>query len=195
MQSVRNYYSFCKLFHMKTLGVIISLSLLFYSCREISFPEAQPAGVPALKEVPAALQGRYRGLDDKGNDTDTLIVESWGYHFKDGRDNDWLGRGVLSDSLVLKYFENFYFVNFRSGKHWVVRLIKVKSSGTIQFMSINIGDEGKRKSVLKKLSKRFKVLEINEKGDLFFEISPTKEQLMLLVKEGYFSGDDLEKIR
>lgn len=180
---------------MKALVILFPLVVLLHSCKEISFPEAQPAGIPALKEVPAVLQGRYNGIDDKGNDTDTLIVESWGYHFKDGKNNDWLGRGVLSDSLVLKYYENYYFVNFRSGKHWVVRLIKVKSSGSLEFMAINIGDEGKRKSVLKKLSRRFKVKETKEKGDLFYEINPTKEQFMQLIKDGYFSGDELQKIK
>jgi len=180
---------------MKAIGILIFWSLLLYSCKEVSFQETQPAGIPALTEVPRALQGRYRGMDDQGNDTDTLIVESWGYHFKDGKNNDWLGRGVLSDSLVLKYYENYYFVNFRSGKHWVLRLIKIKSSGSLQFMAINIGDEGKRKSVLKKLSKRFKVKEVKEKEDLFYEINPTKDQLLQLIKDGFFTGDELEKIK
>lgn len=180
---------------MKTFGVFLFLPILLYSCKEISFQEAQPAGVTALTEIPKALQGRYQGMDDKGNDTDTLIVESWGYHFKDGKNNDWLGRGVLSDSLVVKYYENLYFVNFRTGKHWVLRVIKVKSSGSLEFMAINIGDDGKRKATLKKLSKKFQVKEIKEKGDVFYEINPTKEQLLKLIKEGYFTGDELEKIK
>ena len=62
-------------------------------------------------------------------------------------------------------------------------------------MAINIGDDGKRKATLKKLSKKFQVKEIKEKGDVFYEINPTKEQLLKLIKEGYFTGDELEKIK
>ena len=109
---------------MKTVGLILCWCILLASCKEVSFREPQPAGVTSLKEIPKSLQGRYRGMDNQDNDTDTLFIESWGYHFKDGKNNDWLGRGTLSDSLVVKYYENYYFVNFRSGNQWVLRLIK-----------------------------------------------------------------------
>ena len=89
---------------MKILIPVIFWSLLLYSCKEVSFREPQPAGIPVLKEVPAPLQGQYYSYDQAtGEKADTLIVESWGYHFKDKDDKDWLGRGVLSDSLVVKF--------------------------------------------------------------------------------------------
>ena len=80
---------------------------VFFSCKEVAFREPQPAGVEQLKEVPASLHGRYLAANENGNgnDTDTLMIESWGYHFKDSKDNDWLGKGTLSDSLVLKYYD------------------------------------------------------------------------------------------
>ena len=155
----------------------------------------QPEGVPGLKEIPIALQGRYTGIDDKGNDTDTLVIESWGYHFKDAKDNDWLGRGVISDSLVLKSYANYYFVNFRSGDQWVLRLIKQKSSGSIDFLSINIADDAKRKDILKKLSKKLTVKEVKVKDDTFYQIQPTKEQLVLLIRDGFFTGSELSKVK
>jgi hypothetical protein len=180
---------------MKTIAVVLFWSLLLYSCKEVSFREPQPAGIPALKKVPSPLQGRYQIENDKSNESDTLIIESWGYHFKDGKDNDWLGRGTLSDSLVVKSYENYYFVNFRSGNQWILRLIKIKPSGALNFMAIDVGDDAKGKSVLKKLSKQFTVKEIKIKEDTFYEIAPTKEQLMQLIKEGFFTGNELEKIR
>ncbi|CAN5402971.1 hypothetical protein BH10BAC4_BH10BAC4_00690 [soil metagenome] len=180
---------------MRTLGLILVWSLLLYSCKEVSFREPQPAGVPPLKEVPKALQGRYVGIDGDGKDTDTVVVETWGYHIKDAKDNDWLGRGVISDSLVIKYFENYTFVNFRAGDQWVLRVIKQKASGDIQFLSINVSDDKKRKDVLKKLSKKLRVTEIERKDDTFYQIEPTKEQLIQLLKEGFFSGGDLSKVK
>ena len=169
--------------------------MLLYSCKEVSFREPQPVGVPSLKEVPVALRGRYIGIDDKGQDTDTLIIEEWGYHIKDAKENDWLGRGVISDSLVIKIYENYTFINFRSGDQWVLRVIKQKSSGDIQFLSINVSDDKKRKDILKKMSKRFTVKEIERKDDTFYQINPTKEQLVQLLKDGFFTGGDLSKVK
>ena len=152
---------------MKILIVIAFWSALLYSCKEVSFKEPQPSGLPALKEIPKVLQGSYRVDDEKsGEHSDTLIIESWGYHFKDSNDKEWLGRGVLSDSLVVKFYKDYYFVNFRSGDQWVLRLVKRKSYGSLEFLSIDIQDDTKRKEILKKLN-RFGLKEIKRGEDTF----------------------------
>jgi hypothetical protein len=179
---------------MKFFVLLILWSTLLFSCKEVSFREPQPIGVPILKELPTGLQGRYTTPDEGGDEkSDTLIVESWGYHFKDKNDKDWLGRGVLSDSLVIKYYENYYFVNFKSADQWVLRLVKQKPDGSIEFLSINIQDDAKRKEMLRKLSKKFKVKEVQKKDDTFYQINPTATQLLQLIKEGYFTGSTLKK--
>ncbi len=180
---------------MKKIWLIVSWTLLLYSCKEVSFREPQPTGVAPLTEIPKTLCGKYVGLDDKGNDTDTLIVESWGYHFRDAKDNDWLGKGVISDSLVVKFYKNYYFVNFRSGDQWVLRLIQQKPSGSIEFMTIPVSDDAKRKDILKKLSKKFTVKEVQRKDDTFYQINPTRDQLMQLINEGFFTGNELVKVK
>jgi hypothetical protein len=175
-------------------------ALMLASCKEVSFREAQPAGVPALKEVPVALHGKYAPAnatpDDKG---DTLLIESWGYHFKDSQDKDWLGRGVISDSLIIKFYKDYYFVNFRSGDQWVLRLVKQNLNGDIQFLSIDLHDndndeKSKDKVTLKKLKKKLKVTEVKRGDDTFYQINPTAEQLMALINEGYFTGETLRRI-
>jgi hypothetical protein len=178
-------------------GVLLFvLLLLLSSCKEISFKEPQPSGVSALKAIPEKLQGQYLAGDTSNKeDTDTLIIESWGYHFKDKDDKDWLGRGTLSDSLVVKFYQDYYFINFRSGEHWVLRLAKQKSNGDLEFLSIDIQDDSKRKEMLRKMSRKFKVAEIKKESDTFYQITPTKDQLMQLVKEGYFTGVALSKIK
>ncbi|MBY0434279.1 MAG: hypothetical protein K2U26_09235 [Cyclobacteriaceae bacterium] len=180
---------------MRIAGLALVWTLLLYSCKEVSFPVPQPADLPELKEVPVRLRGEYVGINEKGNDTDTLIIESWGYHFRDTQDNDWLGRGTLSDSLVIKQFENYYFVNFRSGDQWVLRVIRQKPSGSIDFLSIQVGDDSKRKDILKKLAKRFAIKEIERKDETYYQINPTRQQLMQLIKDGYFTGDELQKVK
>lgn len=168
--------------------------MLVISCKEVSFREPQPAGVPSLSEVPKGLHGQYVGADDQGKDTDTLLIESWGYHFRDARDKDWLGKGVLSDSLVVKFYQNYYFVNFRTGDQWVLRLIRQKPDRSIEFLSIPVGDDAKRKDILKKLSKKFAVKEVQRKDDTFYQINPTRDQLMELIAEGYFTGNRLSRV-
>jgi hypothetical protein len=181
---------------MRISGFIIIWALLFYSCREVSFKIAQPAGVSALNEVPATLQGRYHTIDPSGSDKrDTLIIESWGYHFKDRHEKDWLGRGVISDSLVVKFYQDYYFINFRSGDQWVLRLIKQKPSGDIEFLSIDLSVESDRKEILKKISKKISMIEIKRDDDTFYQINPTPAQLMTLVKEGYFTGIPMKKVK
>jgi hypothetical protein len=179
---------------MKTLLLIVFWTTMLYSCKEVSFREPQPAGVRPLEEVPRALQGRYVGIDDQGKDTDTLIIDAHGYHFKDSNDNDWLGRGTISDSLVIKAYENHYFVNFRSGDQWVLRVIHQLPSGDIKFMYINVSDDAKRKDMLKKLGKRVTVKEVKRKDDTFYQIAPTKDQLIQLIRDGFFTGGELSRI-
>ncbi len=181
---------------MKAIVFIIIWSLLLISCREVSFPEPQPARITALKEIPLSLQGSYLSYDEKsGEESDTLIIESWGYHFKDHQDSDWLGRGHLSDSLVVKFYENFYFVNFRSGDQWVLRLLQKKPSGGLRFLSIDIQNEAKRKDILARLGGTLKIVELQRGEDIFYQISPTPKQLMQLIREGFFTGPELSKIR
>src|SRR5882757_112711 len=131
--------------------------MFFTSCKEVSFREPQPSGVKALTEVPEVLRGMYIPRDAKPDDKgDTLLIESWGYHFKDSQDKDWLGRGVISDSLVVKFYQDYYFVNFRSGDQWVLRLVKQNPNGDMQFLSIDLQSEEKSKDKLKRLSKKIK---------------------------------------
>src|SRR5690242_13587124 len=109
--------------------VVAWIAFTLSSCKEVAFPEPQPKGVKPIREIPASLQGRYVPItpDDK---QDTLIIESWGYHFKDANNKDWLGRGVISDSLVIKFYKGYYFVNFRGDDLWFLRVIKQQPSGS-----------------------------------------------------------------
>jgi hypothetical protein len=180
---------------MNQLLFAVFFALLLISCKEVSFREPQPAGVQALSQVPIALQGSYVGMSDQGSDTDTLIMESWGYHFRDSKEKDWLGKGVLSDSLVVKFYKDYYFVNFRTGDQWVLRLIRQKADGSIDFLSIPVGDDAKRKEILKKLAKRLAVKEIQRKDETFYQINPTRDQLMMLIADGFFEGNELRRIK
>lgn len=167
---------------------------MFASCKEVSFREPQPSGVASLKEVPPALRGAYIPGDTLPEDkVDTLIIESWGYHFKDSQEKDWLGRGTISDSMVLKFYQDYYFINFKSGDQWVLRLLKQNNDGSISFMSIDLQSEEKSKDKLKRLSKKVKYTEIKREDDTYYQINPTPAQLMGLIRDGFFTGTNLKK--
>ena len=148
----------------------------------------------------AALAGAFNCSSD-GWLAQWLAVKSEGNPFfatellRFAKDNDWLGKGQLCDSLVIKFYQNYYFVNFRSGDQWVLRLLRQKASGSIEFMSIPVSDDAKRKEILKKLSRKFEVKELKRKDDTFYGINPTREQLMGLIKEGFFEGSELSKVK
>lgn len=181
---------------MRVAWLVCVWLALLVSCKEVSFKEPQPQGIPALKEIPKNLQGEYLAYDERTlEESDTLIIESWGYHFKDKEDNDWLGQGHLSDSLVVKFYQNYYFVNFKSGDQWVLRLIHQKPSKGIEFLSLDIQDDSKRKEVLRKISKKVKVTEIQRGDDTFYQINPTPAQLIEFINAGFFTGSELSKIK
>jgi hypothetical protein len=95
----------------------------------------------------------------------------------------------------VKFYENYYFVNFKEGNQWVLRLVKEKSPGVLEFMSIDIQDDSKRREMLRKLSRKMPVKEIQRNDDTFYQINPTPAQLMSLIKEGYFTGVELRKMK
>ncbi len=185
-----------EMFPMRAAILVCIWTTLLISCKEVSFVEPQPVGIKPLGKIPETLQGHYLSHDDRtGEESDTLIIESWGYYFKDKSDTDWLGRGHISDTLVIKFYKDYYFVNFKAGNHWVLRLIQQKSNGGINFLSIDIQDDKKRKEMLRKISRKMEVKEIQEGEDTFYEIRPTPAQLMDLIKNGFFTGPELSKIK
>ena len=78
----------------------------------------------------------------------------------------------------------------------MLRLIQQEPSGAIRFLSIDLRDEKKRKEILKKLKRKISFTEVHTKeDDIFYQINPTPAQLMMLINEGYFTGDKLQKIK
>src|SRR3954465_7219436 len=93
---------------------ILLLLLFLLGCKEISFHEPQPKGKKSLKEVPSSLQGRYIIRDESGTSNDTLTIEGWGYRLGHNPNE----KAFLSDSLVLKCYKGYYFVNMNEHPEW-----------------------------------------------------------------------------
>lgn len=181
--------------HSRLTFIVAAWSVLMLSsCKEVTFPVAQPKGVKALTELPVSIRGKYIIGDPKETTKDTLIVEAKGYHFKDSDEKDFLGKGVISDSLVIKFYKDYYFINFRSDDQWALRIVKQKPSGALDFMAMNLNDDNRtEEELIAKLSKQLDVKKLETEDGTFYQINPTPNQLMSLIKDGYFSSITLEK--
>jgi len=42
---------------------------------------------------------------------------------------------------VLKSYQNYFFVNFKTNNQWVLRVIQRETNGSLLFLSIDLGDE------------------------------------------------------
>ena len=182
---------------MKWIATLLILTLV--SCKEISFKEPQPKGKKALKEVPAKIRGKYLISDDEGNPSkDTLIITKDGYRFgyydPEQRMKEPKGdEALLSDSLVLKQYRGYYFVNLAEDPEWLLRVIKREENGDISLLSMEPKDESFN-AYLRKLATEIKIDSTEVNNEKLYQIDPTPKQLVDLVKKGYFSKSLMKKI-
>lgn len=186
--------------------LFIFIATALVSCTEISYKEPQPKGIKSLTKIPAKLHGKY--LMDK----DTVFLFENGLR---GRDKDTGKETVLqipSDTLVMKEYKGNYYLSYRDGDYWLLRILKVAKNGDIKLLSMDLvpGDgfekvdldtiavtvqtnslkaeeskistDAKRKEFLEKISKITPVKEI----DSHFIIDPSPRKLNQLLKKGFF---------
>lgn len=112
------------LFKMKNYLLASAILLFSGSCTMVYFTSDQPAGVPALKEVPASLIGIYTSETDslvieKGsfttiehNDRTTAVKDSMAAGISHGRDGKWKFRGPDAANYYVREVKNdtIYYV-------------------------------------------------------------------------------------
>lgn len=95
---------------------------------------------------------------------------------------------ILSDSLVVKYYKHYYFVNIRDQSVWVLRVIQREKNGNLIMMELPAVSESeeRRKQQLEELSKIAPVITAEIDGDVKYIMEPTPRQLIKLIRKGYF---------
>ncbi|MEP6734253.1 MAG: hypothetical protein ABJA70_01975 [Chryseolinea sp.] len=173
-----------------TLFYFLLLAYTNFSCQEISYKETQPAGKKSLSIIPKAIQGSYLLVDTKDNSTDTLFVDASGYFAASDRKKKTLG-----NSLQIKFYKGYYFVNVNESPEWLLRIVKVDKNGDLELMSMP-SEEKKFAELLKKLSKDVQIDSINLNNERLYQIDPKPKQLMNLLHKGYFSERvNMKKLR
>jgi hypothetical protein len=162
--------------------VFVCFLIVLNGCKEISFQEPQPKGRKALAEVPNKLHGTYLLTAVGENSQDTLFVNSKGYRIASDKMESLLG-----DSLVLKQYKSYYFININERPEWLMRVIRLEENGDLTYMSMDV-EEDAFNSLLKSLSEEVPLDSLEVNGEQLYQIDPTPKQLINLIKKGYFKN-------
>jgi len=162
------------------------------ACTEITFKEPQPKGIKSLTEFPRSLQGNYIVPQDSGSEKfDTVYIEPSRYRINSLiKEGEWMNRGVISDTLVLKSYKGFYFLNFYTDKQWIVRVFTQEKNNNILMYEINLSDEN-----IEKLKEKFNPEIIKKDNSTYYRIDPSPKNLLQFIKENYTAQEPLRKVQ
>ncbi len=163
------------------------------SCTEISFTEPQPKGIKKLKSFPSSLRGNFSMPDDStSGNPDTLHIGKDWYRIGGGPEKvDWLNNGTLSDSLVLKSYKGYYFLNFLIEKQWVLRTFKQEKNGNIILFDVTLSDDQTIQRLKEKLHPE--ILKVN--SNTFYKVDPLPNELLDFIRENYTAQQPLQKLK
>ena len=129
--------------------------------------------------MPTSLRGTYLIEDEASNQKDTLYINEAGYRTRGGA----IDEGALGDSLILKKYKGYYFLNINQKPEWALRIIKRERNGDLVFMSMEDKDFS---SFLKKLGREITIDSTYAMDEKLYQIDPTPKQLVGLIKKKYF---------
>lgn len=180
---------------------LISIALVLFGCKEVTFKVPQPKDKKALAAVPKHIQGKYLVLTEDGTPSkDTIVITPRGYRFgyfdpeERAVKNDEYEEGVLSDSMILKNFKGYYFLNLNEDPEWLLRVLKPEKNGDLLYMTL----EDKKMEFtdfLEKLSGEIRIDSMTTEKETLYQIDPTASELVDLIKKGYFSETRLLKVQ
>jgi hypothetical protein len=169
-------------------AINLLLAVLATSCLEISYKEPQPKGVKSLTKIPKKLQGNYQLTENEVLLDDIVVVFENGYRLEPKDKNEKVEEFLLSDSLVMKYYKGYYFINSRAAYNWHLRVLQRKKNGDLELLEMeNIPEnEGSRKEFLERLNAEVPVITTEINGRPQYVIDPAPRKLMALIKKGFF---------
>jgi hypothetical protein len=183
------------------LFLLLIVSILLLGCKEVSFKDPQPNGKKSLASIPRNLQGKYLVLTEEGTPSkDTVVITAKGYRFgyfdpeERAAKNDEYEEGVLSDSMILKSYKGYYFLNLNEDPEWILRVLKEEKNGDLLYMTL----EDKKmefNDYLDKLSGEIRIDSMTTEQETLYQIDPDPNQLVDLIKKKFFSETRLIRVR
>ncbi|MFN3839597.1 MAG: hypothetical protein ACK4RF_02725 [Cyclobacteriaceae bacterium] len=168
--------------------VLAAVALLTASCVEISYKEPQPKGKKSLVKVPKSLLGRYHLSENGVMLDDVIVIFENGYRLEPKDSLEKVEEFILSDSLVLKQYKGYFFVNNRATYNWHMRVLKRKKNGELALLEMdNVPeDEESRKQFIDRLQAEIPVIQTELNGSKQYVIDPTPAKLIDLIRKGFF---------
>jgi len=170
-----------------------------FSCVEIKFEEAQPINTNSLAEFPESMQGKY--VEDSNDSiVDTIIITPNYYSELAFIHNDTIPRIkkkkiYLSDSLILKSFENQHIASFKEKDYWFIAIINSSIKNELSVMLIDADNEDLMEEI-KRITTVKTVMGENNKVDAYI-LNPTKSEFkkMLQLKDIFAESTKLKKLQ
>jgi hypothetical protein len=160
---------------------ICLLFLLLTGCQEITYREPQPKGVKSLADIPESMRGRYLLPEDNRAMRDTLVVEANTYYATSDKGD----KRVLGDSLLLRFYKGYYFLSLYNNPEWLSRVVRLEPNGDIAYYMLG-AEEKNFPTFVRQLTEQIKI-DSSVVGDKkLYQIDPSPQQLLALIKKGYF---------
>jgi hypothetical protein len=151
---------------MKKLLLYLVLWATICSC-DLAFEQPQPRNIEKEDIFPRTMQGIW------DSDGDELIISELTYAYTGGLFDM---NGHLSDSVILKYHKNYYYLNIKEYEknYWYVFVIYIQDDNKLQIYPLDSND-----IEVEKLNEMTKVREVfKDNGDLdYYLINPTITEL------------------
>lgn len=166
--------------------LLLLCALVLVSCLEVKFTESQPTHIAALKEFPNDLNGQYINQDG-----DTLMLN--GIHFalvnRESKCTRLYEHDSLSETMQLKKWNQYYFLNIYEDKLWTVAFIQLENESDLRVSLIDAESE----DVLEELSHLIKIdTLLSDDGEIIcYVIEPDTVVLQQMISNQIFSDDYL----
>lgn len=163
-----------------TIVMVCALAIAT-SCTTHYFPEPQPIDAKSINEMPKSIIGQW----DKPEENEIHIIDktSWISISTDSLGNQTTKREyVISDSLIVKKVDKFYFINMlEDDSYWQVFL------GFKEGNSFLIKGLGSADTLTLKSSLGLTPDSTAESNELYYKQNLSKKQMKKLVKDGGFA--------
>ena len=163
---------------MRTGFAMLITSLLVTACATYQFERPQPVNKRSFKKIPR----KHRGLF-VSSDGDSIQVEAKRILLNPGGDTL-----VLSDSLDLRRYKGFYFMNVREeSNQWQLTLVEFKDKDYVTLYYLDPKNKSQRKQIAAITEIQ---TEKKEDGDKVYILNPTKKEWRKILRHRLFKEMD-----
>jgi len=98
-----------------------------------------------------------------------------------------------SDSVVIKNYKGYYFINVRNNSLWVLRVVRRQKDGNLLMLELPqlSANDARRNEQLQALRAMVPITETELNNTQVYIMEPSRRQLLQLLRKGYFKEQTL----